>query len=156
MTVGPWKPISLQSYETRIVDLDIRTDVSEALDVKLTADLALSDSPNGSASFVLKAADGSVVASTTATIDAGHAKVAFEFPAGKIDLWYPVGYGKQPLYTVEAKVSNEANEILDTKTLRIAFRRARVVQDKLIDQEGLTFLFEINNVRIFCGGKFYH
>lgn len=36
--------------------------------------------------------------------------------------------------------------------MKIAFRRARVVQDQLIDQEGLTFLFEINNIRIFCGG----
>ena len=35
---------------------------------------------------------------------------------------------------------------------RIAFRRAQVVQTKLIDEEGLTFLFEINNIRIFCGG----
>lgn len=48
--------------------------------------------------------------------------------------------------------SFKTGQILDTKTLKIAFRRARVVQDKLIDQEGLTFLFEINNVRIFCGG----
>jgi beta-galactosidase/beta-glucuronidase len=43
-------------------------------------------------------------------------------------------------------------QVLETKSLKIAFRRARVVQDKLIDQEGLTFLFEINNIRIFCGG----
>lgn len=42
--------------------------------------------------------------------------------------------------------------MLDTKSLKIAFRRARVVQEKILDQEGLTFLFEINNVRIFCGG----
>jgi len=43
--------------------------------------------------------------------------------------------------------------VLDKKTDKVAFRRALVVQDKLIDQEGLTFLFEINNVRIFCGGE---
>ncbi|KAG6817452.1 hypothetical protein H0H87_008620 [Tephrocybe sp. NHM501043] len=152
MTVGPWKPISLQIYESRIVDLDIRTDVSEALNVKFTADLALSSTSAGQqASFVLKAADGSVVAFTTASVVNGHAKAAFEFPPGKVDLWYPVGYGKQPLYTVEAKLFDDLTEVLDTKTLRIAFRRARVIQDKLIDQEGLTFLFEINNVRIFCG-----
>ncbi|KAG6861004.1 hypothetical protein C0995_005024 [Termitomyces sp. Mi166 len=153
MTVGPWKPISLQTYETRIVDLDVRSDVSEALDVKVSADLTLSSSATGQASFVLKAADGFVVASTTALMDAGHVKANFDFPAGKVDLWYPVGYGKQSLYTIEAKLTNEAGAILDTKILRIAFRRARVVEDKLIDQEGLTFLFEINNIRIFCGGS---
>jgi beta-mannosidase len=46
--------------------------------------------------------------------------------------------------------------IMDKKTEKIAFRRARVVQEKLVDQEGLTFLFEINNIRIFCGGSCCH
>ncbi|KNZ79844.1 putative beta-mannosidase B [Termitomyces sp. J132] len=152
MNVGPWRPISLQTYETRIVDVDVRSDVSEALDVKVYADLTISSNAMGHASFVLKAANGSVVASTTASTNSGHAKAHFDLPAGKVDLWYPVGYGKQPLYTIEAKLTNELGEVLDTQILRIAFRRARVVQDKLIDQEGLTFLFEINNIRIFCGG----
>jgi len=44
---------------------------------------------------------------------------------------------------------------LDFKVQKIAFRRAQVVQEKLVDQEGLSFLFEINNVRIFCGGKVF-
>jgi hypothetical protein len=28
-----------------------------------------------------------------------------------------------------------------------------VVEDKLVDQDGLTFLFEVNGIRIFCGGQ---
>ncbi len=43
--------------------------------------------------------------------------------------------------------------MLDTKIEKTSFRRAVVVQEKLIDQEGRTFLFEINNIRIFCGGE---
>ncbi|KAF5387820.1 hypothetical protein D9615_000372 [Tricholomella constricta] len=154
MTVGPWKPISLQSYENRIADLDVRNQVSEALDVKLIVEFTFSEKAPGLASLVLKAPDGSIEASATKiSTDTGHAKVAFDFEAGKLDLWFPVGYGKQPLYTVEAELASENGEVLDTKSLRIAFRRARVVQDKLVDQEGLTFLFELNNVRIFCGGS---
>jgi hypothetical protein len=42
---------------------------------------------------------------------------------------------------------------LDKKTDRIGFRRVQVIQTKLIDEEGLTFLFEINNIRLFCGGQ---
>lgn len=38
---------------------------------------------------------------------------------------------------------------------KIGIRRARVVQDKLLDAEGHTFLFEINNIRIFAGGMSY-
>ena len=44
--------------------------------------------------------------------------------------------------------------VFDAKHQKIGIRRARIVQDKLLDQEGRTFLFEINNVKIFCGGKY--
>lgn len=172
MTVGPWKPIALHTYHNRIADLDIRTDVSEALDVKLTADISFSEKAPGTVSFVLKKPDGTVEVQGDSTAESGQAQLKFEWAAGKLDLWYPVGYGKQPLYTVlttlkdkvriESQNSNlngsdlqlKDGNVLDEKSLKIAFRRARVVQDKLIDQEGLTFLFEINNVRIFCGGMF--
>lgn len=43
--------------------------------------------------------------------------------------------------------------MLDVKEKRIGFRRVRIVQDELVDQPGHTFLFEINNMRIFCGGS---
>lgn len=52
-----------------------------------------------------------------------------------------------------AEWSEQNGVVLDQKTQRISFRRVRIVQDKLIDQEGFTFLFEVNNVRIFCGGR---
>lgn len=42
--------------------------------------------------------------------------------------------------------------LLDSKSQKFAFRRAIIVQDELEGQEGRSFLFEINNVRIFCGG----
>lgn len=42
---------------------------------------------------------------------------------------------------------------LDRVSRRVAFRHARVVQEPLIDQEGTTFLFEVNGVRVFCGGS---
>lgn len=113
MTVGPWKPISLHTYQNRIADLDVRSQVSEALDVKLTADFTFSEKHPGFASFVLKNPDGSVEASANKILtDTGHCKVAFDWEAGKLALWYPVGYGAQPLYTVEAELSDEVRKIL--------------------------------------------
>lgn len=41
---------------------------------------------------------------------------------------------------------------IDAKSEKFGVRRVEVVQDDLIDQPGKTFLFEVNNVRIFCGG----
>ena len=41
---------------------------------------------------------------------------------------------------------------MDSKAEKIGIRRMRVVQDILEDAEGRTFLFEVNNVRMFIGG----
>ncbi|KAF9482428.1 glycoside hydrolase family 2 protein [Pholiota conissans] len=155
MTVGPWKPIKLETYQNRITDFDVRAQVSEALDAKLSASFSFSEKTPGYASFILKKPDGSVEASAEKipVNGAGVAKVNFEWQSGEIQLWYPVGYGAQPLYTVEASLTDKNGTVLDKKTDKVAFRRAAIIQDKLIDQDGLTFLFEINNIRVFCGGS---
>ncbi|KAF9263450.1 glycoside hydrolase family 2 protein [Marasmius fiardii PR-910] len=148
MTTGPWKPINLQTYGNRITEVDIRTVVSTDLDVELNVQVEVSDNPS-SVKVLLKSPNGSVVVTDTTTSDG---RVSFKFKYGELDLWYPVGYGKQPLYTVEVEVKD--NEIIvDRKSQTIAFRRVSVVQEPLIDAPGLTFLFEVNNIRIFCGGS---
>lgn len=109
MTVGPWKPIYLQTYNNRIVDLDVRSDISESLDVKLTADITFSTNAPGFASFILRAPDGSIEASANKiSTDTGHCKLSFNWAPGKLNLWYPVGYGAQPLYTAEVELADEA------------------------------------------------
>lgn len=108
MTVGPWKPIKLQAYDNRVAELDIRTNVSEALDVKLSADITLAEKKPGFATFILKGPDGAIEASSTsAPTDSGHVEVSFAFQPGELKLWYPVGYGDQPLYTVLVELTDE-------------------------------------------------
>lgn len=109
MTTGPWKPIKLETYENHIADLDIRSEISVALDVKLSATFTFSEKTPGYASFILKKPDGSVEASADKipVNGAGLAKVQFEWQAGEIQLWYPVGYGAQPLYTVEVSLTDK-------------------------------------------------
>ena len=55
--------------------------------------------------------------------------------------------------SADATDCKQQGNAVDSRTEKIGFRRALVVEDKLIDQDGLTFLFEINNIRIFCGGQ---
>lgn len=35
----------------------------------------------------------------------------------------------------------------------MGFRRTLVVQEKLIDQPGLSFFFEVNDIPVFAGGS---
>jgi hypothetical protein len=108
MTVGPWKPITLEAYGNRIVDVDIRARVDGDLSANLVANVTFAERKPGFMSFTLSKTDGSTVASTSATsTDLGQAKVSLDFPPGKLNLWYPAGYGKQSLYTVSIKLTDE-------------------------------------------------
>jgi len=170
MTIGPWKPIELQVYDNKIVDVDIRSEVSESFGVNLTVGLTFSHKKPCFATFILEDTTGTFRAITcNIAASSGQAKVSLQFDPGDLKMWYPVGYGDQPLYIGTVELRDEVGKsysidtegvndiqhkkLLDVRTERLAFRRARVVQEKLIDQDGLTFLFEINNIRIFCGGR---
>ena len=99
--------------------------------------------------------DSDYVASCTETLGSSHTAEA-ALRTNKPKLWYPYRYGEQPLYilttTLLASI-NGRNVILDTKSKRFGLRRAKVVQRKLNEAIGTTFMFEINNIRIFCGGS---
>ncbi|KAF8138531.1 glycoside hydrolase family 2 protein, partial [Boletus edulis] len=154
MTAGPWRPIKFHTYDIYLADIDIRNVVSEALDVKISVDLLLSDKFSTLASITLKNPEGDVVyTEKNIKVESGNAHAEFEFPRGELQLWYPVHYGKQPLYSIVVAVTDTNGRIIDSKTERIAFRRVRVVEEPLIDQPGKSFLFEINNIRVFCGGS---
>lgn len=55
---------------------------------------------------------------------------------------------EQPLYTVRVKLSGK-----DVKSQKIGLRRLRLLQHPLKEAEGTSFVFELNNVRLFCGGS---
>ncbi|HEX6778779.1 MAG TPA: glycoside hydrolase family 2 protein, partial [Ktedonobacterales bacterium] len=81
--------------------------------------------------------------------DGQHLSHRFELTAPQ--LWWPRGYGAQPLYRLEVSLRQGEVEH-DRRALRLGIRRLRLVQEPLEDQPGTTFLFEINNRPIFCGG----
>lgn len=114
MTIGPWKPVTLHTYNIYLTDIDVRSDVSEALDVGVTVDLTLSAKISGGlASVVLKSAQNSVILSeSNIKVGSGSARAEFRFSPGVLELWYPVGFGKQPLYTVEVTISDPVRVIL--------------------------------------------
>lgn len=110
MSVGPWKPIRLESYGCRIDDLRVTVSVSESLDASIKVNLSLlpsSTSIVGSAEVNLNSANGDIIFPQNGTIDEeGKCEVRFDCKKGDLDLWWPVGYGKQALYTIEVIVKD--------------------------------------------------
>jgi beta-mannosidase len=68
--------------------------------------------------------------------------------SGDLQLWYPFTYGSSPLYTLTAILPDH-----DKKSQKLGLRRLRLLQHELKNEPGTSFVFEINNVRVFAGGS---
>ena len=114
LTVGPWRPISLHTYHTRISDLHISALVDESLHADLVVRIALSPlGTSGTAEVLLKDSTGSIVTSqNNIIIKNDAARAVFRFKKGEVKLWYPVGYGEQPLYDVQVRVLGDVRSLL--------------------------------------------
>jgi beta-mannosidase len=74
----------------------------------------------------------------------------------KIDnpkLWWPNGYGKQPLYTVKVTLKDDAGNTLDVWERKIGLRTCTVSTQK--DKWGNEFCFVVNGVKVFAMGADY-
>lgn len=80
-----------------------------------------------------------------------------------VDLWWPNGYGKQPMYRLNVTWQGESRDVetnvikdvpkeylISTKTVKIGFRTIELVEEKL--DAGNSFYFKINNIPIFLKG----
>jgi hypothetical protein len=99
MTVGPWRPITLHTYTTRLSDVWIRSSVDAEGVGKLSVDIELNEKVSATANVVLD----SVFSKEMKVID-GKGKLEIELKKGEIELWYPIGYGTQKLYDVKVEV----------------------------------------------------
>ncbi len=64
-------------------------------------------------------------------------------------LWWPQGYGEPNLYMATVQVLDK-EELLDESTVKVGVRSIRLVQEP--DEEGKTFIFQINDQNVFCRG----
>ncbi len=67
-------------------------------------------------------------------------------------LWWPAGYGDQPLYTVEVQLE-KGGEVLDSWKRRIGLRTMTVRREK--DEWGETFCHCVNGLDVFAMGADY-
>ena len=149
MTCGPWRPVSLEIYTSRISDLYFTTTIDDSL---RSAEIVAKVDVEGEATHVrfVILYKGHIEAVERVTVVNGCATATFRRDHPK--LWYPAGYGDQPLYDLEATLLSDTAD-LDVKSKKFGLRKARVIQRRLEGAPGSMFMFEINNFPIFCGGS---
>ena len=107
MTTGPWRPVTIDSYTSRISDLRCAIQVNEDLSAHATISFAIEGQEDGiSARYrIFEASSGNKeLTSGSVTLSSGQGSASFKCKSGEVKLWYPVGYGSQTLYEIEVVV----------------------------------------------------
>lgn len=153
MTCGPWKPIYLDLYLSRISDVSVHSSLSPDLE---DVALGITVEVEGLASHALVEIQrrGEISRSEKVTICDNMARAVFHIH--KPDLWWPFTLGASNLYDVNVSLYHESEskpELLDKATKSFGVRKVELVQQPLPEQEGSSFFFKINNVPIFAAGS---
>ncbi|WP_243707187.1 glycoside hydrolase family 2 protein [Micromonospora sp. KC606] len=143
-TAGLWKPVRLERWDTARL-AQVRPLVAVAADGTGRVDVHLE---------LERAADRDYTAVVTVgdreervTVSGDTAQVTVLVPDAR--LWWPVGYGDQPLYELTLTLLADG-EPVDTDRRRIGFRTVTV--DTEPDETGTPFTFVVNGTRVFAKG----
>lgn len=115
MTAGPWRPIRLETYSYRLEDVRVDSDLLGPEYTKATLKAKIQLAPSTSSTdglemkAVLKSSEGNVVKEATLKVKEG---LDWTFDKGEVESWWPIHYGKQPLYQLHITLSDKVYPIL--------------------------------------------
>jgi beta-mannosidase len=157
---GLWKPVTLRAYNTaqlhdvRVqqkhaagqVDLEVEVTFEKWGEGPFSLEVLLSNPVGKPLSSSRLAWQGAGGEEPNAAVQQLH--FVIEDP----ELWWPVGYGDQPLYQVQTSLV-QGSEVLDSKTFKVGLREIKLLQAQ--DEQGESFTFVVNQLPIFLKGANY-
>jgi beta-mannosidase len=154
VTCGIWKPVRLEAWDdARIADVALRQmelgteKASLVAEVEVVAGRPTGLAGVGSVEVAVEGAGAPVVAKIV--LKDGTLAVSVPFEIASPRLWWPNGYGEQPLYTVTTRLL-VAGTLVDEQKTRIGLRRLELRRQN--DEFGKSFEFVVNDVPIFAKG----
>jgi beta-mannosidase len=152
VTSGIWRPVQIEAWDkVRIADFAIRQrDVSSAVahaDAEVELEAASAGSARVSVQYTI---DGKpVTLSTVATVHAGRNVIDIPVEIRQPKLWYPAGYGDQPLYEFTAQVGVGVQPV---ETLKVKAGLRSIALDRHLDKWGRSFQLLVNGIPVFAKG----
>jgi len=161
---GIWRSIYLEGWSiARLSDVYVTQEHSADGSVTLlakvqaeTADLKRFWAENRSLSILLRIkspSENNGIVEITKTITDVTAISEIDGIIENPELWWPNGFGAQPLYTIEVELRDETSAILDTWQRRIGLRSMTINTQE--DLWGKEFTLTVNGVKVFAMGADY-
>lgn len=156
VTAGIWKPIYIETWGAARIGavrpLIVRADAERAeVDLHVDTVAGVGDREAVRVEYELIGPSGDTVTSGSVTGKAGEtarALIGVDAPS----LWWPVGYGEQPLYTLRVVLLDADGHAIESIEKRIGMRSVALVARDASSPEGAAFHFEINGKRVYCKG----
>jgi beta-mannosidase len=146
VTAGIWRPVRLEHWSTARID-QVRPLVTvDGGTGRVEVHLRVERTRRGE-DRTLRAEARIGGARTEALLAGDEAVLRLEVPG--VRLWWPRGYGDQPLYDLDLTLSDDDGP-LDTWHRRVGFRTIEL--DRSPDEHGTGFTLVVNGVRIFARG----
>lgn len=143
--IGIWKDIRLEAYSVaRLMDVHVRQQHTNGqVSVSTKTAVEAQDSSSLRVTMTITAPDG-----RSQSIE-GAIDRPLVLPIDRPQLWWPNGFGAQPLYQVDVKLLHNDAE-LDQRSYSIGLRTIELRQQP--DEWGRSFTFVVNSVPIFAKG----
>ena len=154
VTSGIWRPVRLEAWDkVRIADFVIhQRDVSREV-AHLDAEVEVEASTGGPARVSVRyTGNGApVFLSRTANLHTGINIVDIPIEVRRPRLWYPAGYGDQPLYEFTAQIfTGTSTSPAETRKVKAGLRS--IVLHRQPDQWGRSFELIVNGIPVFAKG----
>ena len=150
VTSGLWRPARLEAWDkVRLSDFAVRQrDVTAAV-AHLDAEVTLESATEGSAQVNVQFAGGGAPVTRIVALHEGRNIVDLPFEIRRPKLWYPTGYGEQPLYEFTARVTR-AGQMADQRSVKTGLRSIELRRQ--LDKWGRSFTLVVNGIPVFAKG----
>lgn len=152
VTCGVWRSARLNSLKKAVLrDVMLTSRIGEGeavLDARITVEAFAAGEYLIEMWAVLDA--GAWHAEQPCLLKKGLNEISVSVPVEPVELWWPAGYGDQPLYDVVVGVQSDG-ETLDEYSTTYGFRKIVIRQDPMSDG-GTSLVVNVNDVDVFCKG----
>lgn len=149
-TAGIWKPVRLERWATaRLARVRPLATVTEGGAGRIEVHAEIERAGTGDDRELVLVVRGSG-REVHADVAAGETSAVATLEIPDVALWWPDGYGDQPLYDLVVEVRDGSGTKLDAATRRVGFRTVTV--DVTPDESGTPFTFVVNGKPVFVKG----